>query len=80
MIVNKKLSRFFEKFTHSAGAKFKISEHTVLILVAFLVGTITGTVAVGFRWLVITAGEIFLKGGSSVLHGFWGDFSNIYSG
>ncbi|MCP4632528.1 MAG: chloride channel protein [candidate division Zixibacteria bacterium] len=71
------LQHKLEQFYHKAGEKLRLSEHAMLILVAFIVGSVTGTVAVFFRWLVISAQELFFDKGIEVLGGLVGGLSNI---
>ncbi|MBD3168349.1 MAG: CBS domain-containing protein, partial [candidate division Zixibacteria bacterium] len=71
------LHNWFENIIHNAGEKLKITEHSVLILVAFLVGSVTGTVAVGFRWLVIASREFFFGTGIDFLNSLIGGVSQL---
>ena len=64
MVINPKIRHAFDRFFHRTGEKFKISEHTILIVLALFVGVITGLGAVGFRWLIVTAGNFFFGHGA----------------
>ncbi|MBD3233719.1 MAG: CBS domain-containing protein [candidate division Zixibacteria bacterium] len=69
MVINPRIRHAFEEFYHWFAHKFRFSEHTVLILLAFLVGVTTGVGAVAFRWLVLTMKDLFIGTGLDVLSG-----------
>jgi CIC family chloride channel protein len=76
--MSKAYNSIIDTIIHFTHERFKLSEHWALILVASLVGSITGVAAVLFRWLVVSSYEFFFGTTMDFMGRHIGGFSHYF--